>query len=159
MISQKQMFALVTQLAQAKNQQDIETSLKIYHPQVELITPSLNAKGVGCEKARQQLELFFNVFPDYTVRLDQHAFNDNLMLAFGSVSLTPTIAPPITQKQFEKVTVPVFIEFHFKDGKISKEVFNLDYGHIFKKSGLTKQELYMANQLFINSKKAQSAHA
>ena len=159
MISQSKMLTLVTDLALAKSQQDIETALDIYHPQVELITPSLNAKGMGTEQARQQLELFFNVFPDYTVSLDQHAFNDNLMLAFGTVSVTPTIAPAITQKQFEKVIVPVFIEFHFKDGKISKEVFNLDYGHIFKKSGLTKQELYMANQLFINSKKAQSAHA
>lgn len=156
MISHKQMFALATELTQAKNQQDIETSLEIYHQQVELITPSLNAKGIGCEKARQQLELFFNVFPDYEVSLDQHAFNDNLMLAFGTVSVTPTIAPSITQQQFEKISVPVFIEFHFKDNKISKEVFNLDYEQVFKKSGLSKQELYMTNQLFINSKKAKA---
>lgn len=159
MIRHAKMYALVNQLADVKSRQDINGALDIYHPQVQLITPSLNAQSVGAEQARQQLEIFFNVFPDYSVTLHEHAFNDNLMLATGEVTLTPTLTPPISQKQFPTVTVPVFIEFHFKDEKIVKEVFNLDIEHIFKKSGLTAQELYINNQQFINAKKAQASHA
>ena len=154
-----QMLEQVTALAQAKNQQDIESSLGIYHQDAELITPSLNAHGIGAAQVRQQLELFFNVFPDYKVTLEQHAFNGNLLLATGQVTVTPTLSPAISNKPLPTVTVPVFIEFHFKDGKITKEVFHLDIEHIYKKSGLTKQSLYMNNQLFINTKKAGLHHA
>ena len=154
MITYTDMQALVAKLAQAKNQQNITAALEIYHPQIELITPSLNVQGVGQYQARQQLEVFFNVFPDYAVTLEQHAFNENLMLATGQVTLTPTLSRLFSEKTFPTVTVPVFIEFYFKDEKIIKEVFHLDIEHIFKKSGLTKQDLYMNSQQFINAKKA-----
>ncbi len=159
MITHTKMQALVNELARVKSEQNITAALDIYHPQVELITPSLNARGVGSQQARQQLEVFFNVFPDYAVTLSQHAFNDNLMLATGQVTVTPTLSPPLSKKTFPTVTVPVFIEFHFKDEKICKEVFHLEIEHIFKKSGLTNQDLYMNNQQFINAKRAQASHA
>ena len=159
MITNQKMQALVTQLAQLKSEQNIMAALEIYHPKIELITPSLNVRGVGHHEARQQLEIFFNVFPDYGVTLEEHAFNENLMLATGQVTVTPTLAPSVSKKIFPTVTVPVFIEFHFSADKICKEVFHFDIEHIFKKSGLRKQDLHLNNQYFINAKKKQATHA
>lgn len=100
---QSHMLHQVTALAHAKSRQNIEASLGIYHEDVELITPSLNAHGVGAARVRQQLEVFFNTFPDYQVTLEQHAFNDNLLLAMGQVTVTPTLSYAISHQPLPTV--------------------------------------------------------
>lgn len=47
----------------------------------------------------------------------------------------------IPEKDCPRIQLPVFIEFHFHEDRISKEVFFLDAGMVCKKSGVTPEEL------------------
>jgi len=142
MTNHSTMISLVANLAKVKSEQNITAALEIYHPEVELQSPGFGALAKGGKEVRQQLNLFFGLFPDYEVTLTQQALNDEVLLATGVVSITlnsPTKACP-------RIQVPVFMEFHFLDEKISKEVFFLDAGMVCRKSGVSVDELSSAIQ-------------
>jgi len=140
MSNEEKMLSLVSELAKVKSEQNILAALAIYHPEVELVSPSFNARAKGSEEVEQQLNVFFSLFPDYEVSLEQHAINGNVMLATGQAWVTLNIP----EKNCPRIQLPVFIEFHFHEDKISKEVFFLDAGMVCKKSEVTPEELLHA---------------
>jgi len=144
MINEAKMLSLVTELADVKSRQDIAAALAIYHPDIELISPSFNSDIKGGVDVGQQLAVFFKLFPDYEVSLDQYAANEKVMLATGQVSVTANIPG----KNCPRIQLPVFIEFHFHESRISKEVFYLDAGLVCKKSGITPEDLANATKTF-----------
>lgn len=142
-MNQAQMLALTCELASVKSQQDIQAALNIYHPDIELISPSFDSLSRGTAETEKNLQVFFALFPDYHVTLTEHACKGAMMLATGQVSLTPKIPG----YPCPKVTVPVFLELHFKDERIVKETFFLDAGLICKRAGITLDHLRAAAKL------------
>lgn len=136
MITEAKMLALTAELARVKSRQDTAAALDIYHPDIELVSPGFDAISHGRAEAAKSLTLFFTLFPDYRVTLIHHACNGPMMLASGEATLTPAIPGDPCQS----VTVPVFIEFHFRDKHISKETFSLDLGLICKKAGIAPHQ-------------------
>jgi len=153
MNNETDMLSLVTKLAKVKSEQNILAALAIYHPEIELASPSFNAIAKGSEEVELQLNVFFSLFPDYEVSLDQHAIRGNVMLATGQVWVTLNIP----DKDCPRIQLPVFIEFHFHEDRISKEIFFLDAGMVCKKSNVTPEELTQATLSFQAWKK-QIAH-
>ncbi len=139
-------LAIVNELAKAKSQQDIPAALAIYHTNAEMIAPSFNSSAKGTAEIERQLRVFFGLFPDYEVSLDQHAINGNILLGTGQVSLTLNIP----EKTCPRITLPVFIEFHLEQSRVAKEVFSLDTGMICRQSGVSPQELIQASKALLN---------
>ena len=148
MMTESKMLSLVSELARVKSEQDVVAALGIYHPDIEMLSPSFNAVAKGSEQVAQQLTVFFSLFPDYEVAIEQQAINENVLLATGQVCITPNIPG----KKCPRIQLPVFIEFHFRDNKISKEVFYLDAGLVCKKSGITADDLKNATRTFQQTK-------
>jgi len=149
------MQAIVARLAQVKSEQNIPAALDIYHPNAELISPSFQSTAEGSKQIQQQLEIFFRLFPDYEVSLDQQAINGHVMLASGQVRLTPQIP----DKVCPQIQLGVFIEFHFHQERISREIFHLDAGLICKKSAISIEELNRATQCIITQLKKEAHYA
>ena len=148
MMNKSKMISLVSELARVKSGQDTVAALAIYHPDIELVSPSFNALARGSEQVAQQLNVFFSLFPDYQVSIEQQAVNEDVLLATGQVWVTPHIPG----KQCPRIQLPVFIEFHFRENRISKEVFYLDAGMVCKKAGITAQDLANATRTFQSRK-------
>lgn len=140
MITEAEMLALISELARVKSQQNIAAALAIYHPDIELVAPSFESVSQGATAAEENMHVFFALFPDYCVTLVDYAYKGSMMLVMGEVSLTPQIP----RHRCPRVTVPVFIEFHFKDERIIKEIFFLDAGLICKRAGITPEQLRSA---------------
>ncbi len=92
MMNESKMLSLVSDLARVKSGQDVVAALGIYHPDIEMLSPSFNAIAKGSEQVAQQLTVFFSLFPDYEVAIEQQATNGNVLLATGQVWITPNIA-------------------------------------------------------------------
>ena len=150
MIDKSKMLSLVSELAKVKSEQDTLAALAIYHSEIELVSPSFNALATGSEQVEQQLKVFFSLFPDYEVSIEQQAVNEDVLLATGQVWVTPNIPG----KECSRIQLPVFIEFHFRDKRISKEVFYLDAGMVCKKAGITPQDLTNATRAILAEKTA-----
>jgi len=148
MINESKMLSLVSDLARVKSGQNVVAALGIYHPDIEMVSPSFNAVATGSEQVAQQLKVFFSLFPDYEVAIEQQAINGSVLLATGQVFITPNIPG----KTCPRIQLPVFIEFHFRDNKISKEVFYLDAGMVCKKAGITVDDLASATRTFQQTK-------
>jgi len=153
--NEERMLALVSRLAEVKSEQNILAALAIYHEDIELISPSFKSSAKGSIEAQQQLEIFFSLFPDYKVSLDQYAVNKQLMLATGQVSLSANIPG----KKCPSIILPVFIEFHFQAERIIKEVFHLDAGLICEQSGIKPDDLQQAISKFISWKQQVPTYA
>lgn len=140
MITKAKMRALTSELARVKSQQNITAALAIYHPDIELISPSFGSVSRGLAETEKNLHIFFTLFPDYYVTLANYACNGAMMLATGAVSLTPRVPG----HSCPRVTVPVFLEFWFEDERIIKETFFLDAGLICKHAGISPEQLRAA---------------
>lgn len=140
MITEAEMLALASELAGVKSRQDIAAALAIYHPDIELVSPSFESISQGAAEVQRSLQVFFTLFPDYRVSLVEHACKGAMMLATGQVSVTPQIPG----HSCPRVTVPVFLELHFEDKRIVKETFFLDAGLVCKRAGITPEQLRAA---------------
>lgn len=136
-ISIERMHVLVNQLAQAKSEQNIEAALRPYHQHIEIVAPSLDSVSNGKQAVRKGLIGFFKLLPDYQVKLSQFAYNHGVMLSSGTVTATPNTNNPAVKT----ATIPVCIEFHFKDDAISKEIFHLDMGLLCRKANISPSDL------------------
>lgn len=132
-----QMLTLAAELAKVKSEQNILAALAIYHPDAEMVAPSFGVVAKGSAEIEQQLNIFFSLFPDYSVELEQQAVNEKVMLATGQASVTLNIPG----KSCPRIQLPVFIEFQFHENRIVKEVFYLDVGMVCRMSGVTPAEL------------------
>ena len=140
MITEAQMLALSSELARVKSRQNVEAALAIYHPDIELVSPSFESVSRGVVEAEKNLRVFFALFPDYHVTLADYACKGPLLLATGEVSVTPRIPG----HPCPRVTVPVFLELWFEDERIIKETFFLDVRLICKRAGITPEQLQAA---------------
>lgn len=140
MITEAEMLALTSELARVKSRQNIAAALAIYHPDIELVSPSFESISRGAAEAEKNLHVFFALFPDYRVTLADYACKGPMMLATGEVSVTPRIPG----HPCPRVTVPVFLELRFEDERIIKETFFLDAGLICKRAGITPEQLRAA---------------
>lgn len=154
-MNESKMKALVSELARVKSEQNVLAALAIYHTEAELLSPSFGATAVGSEEIHTQLALFFRIFPNYQVTLEQYATKGSLMLA----SATATLSANIPGKTTPKIKLPVFLEFHFSEGRISKEVFHLDAGLICRRSGISEAEFNETIDTYLSLKKMEESHA
>lgn len=144
MNDETRMLALASELVKVKSEQNILAALSIYHPDAVLESPSFGAVARGSEEIELQLNIFFSLFPDYAVELEQYAIRGNVMLSTGKVSVTLNIP----DKSCPRIELPVFVEFQFQDNRIIKEVFFLDAGMVCRKSGVTPEELADATRSY-----------
>ena len=140
MITEVEMLALSYELARVKSEQNIPAALAIYHPDIELDSPSFASVSRGSAQVEKNLHIFFGLFPDSRVTLKQHAINGTVMLASGEVQITPHIL----HHPCPQISVPVFLELHFKEQRIHKETFFLDMGLICQKAGILPEQLTAA---------------
>lgn len=136
MLTETEMLAITTELARVKSRGDSVAALAIYHPEIELASPGFASVSRGRAEVGRSLAVFFALFPDYRVTLTNHACRGDMMLATAEVSFTPAI-PGVSCPH---LTVPVFIEFHFRDGLISREVFGLEMSVVCQRAGITEQQ-------------------
>lgn len=140
MHTEAEMLSLVDRLAKAKGEQNIAAALAVYHSEALMEAPGFAGLAKGHGEIDRQLKVFFSLIPDYRVELERHAFNDQVMLATGSVFATLNIRG----KKCPSICLPAFFEFHFTEQRISKEVFHLDVSLICRKSGVTIEDLFLA---------------
>lgn len=145
-MSYTSMKKCVDHLANLKCEQDVLGALAIYHPDARLISVGLDIEARGSVAIEQQLRIFFSLFPDYRVELNQVACNDHSLLATGRVRLTPTIPGRTCQA----IQQPCAFAFTFKDGKIFEETFFLDFGQVCQKSNISLAEFRNATNGYLS---------
>ena len=138
---------IVDTLAKVKSKQDIQAALEVYHPQAKLITVGLNAEAQGRLEIEQQLNVFYKLFPDYHVELSQVACNTQVLLATGNIYVTPTLP----NQQCKAVKQQASFSFEFKDNKIVKEVFYLDFSQLCNKAGISQKQLSNAMKFYLTA--------
>tara|TARA_R110002124_G_scaffold29084_3_gene101797 strand:- start:491 stop:949 length:459 start_codon:yes stop_codon:yes gene_type:complete len=135
------MQAIATALAIAKSRQDIDEAMRIYHPDIVLETPPFQAIGRGADEVRAQLGLFFQIFPDYEVVLENSAFAGDEMIGWGRIRVTLTGEFAGRTGNGTRAEVPVFIVFRFRDGRCIYESFNFDLASLCRQSGVPADAL------------------
>jgi predicted ester cyclase len=117
---------LVRAYGRAKSVQDVDAALAVCHPGFTIDTVPFGLASRDRTDTREQLALFFSVFPDYRVDTegivsgaDGAAWWGRISLTFGGEFLghAPTGA---------RAELPGFSIFEFRDGLISRERFMFD---------------------------------
>ncbi len=139
--SPSEMQAIATALAVAKSRQDIDEAMRIYHPGIVLETPPFQAVGRGTDEVRSQLDLFFQIFPDYEVVLENSAFAGEEMIGWGRIRVTLTGEFAGHKANGKRAEVPVFIVFRFRDGRCDYESFNFDLASLCRQCGVPAEAL------------------
>ena len=136
-MSKQEMIDCVAALAHAKSRQDIPTALEIYHPEIEMISPAFAAHACGRDETGRQLGYFFQLFPDYAVRISDYTQEADSLLAAGFVTVTPNTASGTGHR----AAVHATMSFEFKDNAISKEIFNIDLAEVAAQARIPLAEL------------------
>ncbi|MDO8289132.1 MAG: nuclear transport factor 2 family protein [Parvibaculum sp.] len=139
--SNTDMQTIATALAVAKSRQDIDEAMRIYHPDIVLETPPFGTVGRGADEVRAQLGIFFQIFPDYEVALENSAFAGEDMIGWGRIRVTLTGEFANRRGNGTRAEVPVFIVFRFRDGRCIYESFNFDLASLCRQSGLPAEAL------------------
>jgi predicted ester cyclase len=132
--------AIVRRLAQAKSRHDVTTAMAIYHPEVVLESPPLGTRYAG-DEVRGAVEGWFAFAPDYEVRVDGHGLDGETLCCWGEVSLTPAFTWGGAMPNGKRATVPVFMLFRFRDGRIVYESFHFDVAGVARQCGVDVSEL------------------
>lgn len=139
-----EMARIVDALAAAKSRQDVDAAMEIYHPHGVLEAPPLASRREGAAQIRTALEGFFSLFPDYAVALEGHAASGDTLIAWGAIHLTLTGTPSGQATNGRRATVPVFILFRFRGGRIVWESFNFDLASLCRQSGVSADAFFPA---------------
>lgn len=139
-MTQEQMLALVAQLARVKSQGDIEAALAIYHPEIELSWPALGSITRGTDAVRNGLERFFRVFPDYRISLTSSRMEGDVLMVGAQATLTPHVGAEAGRT----VSLPVLLAFHFSQGRVRKEVFELNVDQLLEQAGISLPDFVQA---------------
>ena len=127
---------VLDRLADAVSRQDIEGSLPFYHAEMVLDIPSFGRVYRGAGEMRKFLKLFFTVFPDYNVTLDNSWEKDGHILVLGKLSMTLTGEFEGHKSNGRRATVPVFMDFTFRDEATDHELFLFDVASICRVAGV-----------------------
>ncbi|WP_040793276.1 nuclear transport factor 2 family protein [Nocardia paucivorans] len=135
---------IVERLAQAKSRQDVAAAMEVYHPDGVLESPSLGGYYVGGE-IEGAVERWFEFAPDYEVRLDGHGLDGETLCCWGEIAFTPAFAFGGAAPNGNRVSVPVFILFRFRDGRVSWESFHFDVAGVARQCGVEASALVRAS--------------
>ena len=117
---------LVRLYAGAKSQQDVAAALAVCHEDFELESIGFGLAARGRKQSESHLELFFRIFPDYSVVLDGMAENDEVVSSWGRARLRfggEMFGIQPTQRRAE---LPVACVFDFEGGLLRRERFYFD---------------------------------
>jgi predicted ester cyclase len=131
------MFALAQALAAAKSRHDLAAAMRLFHPDMLLETPAFGTKARGLADNEAVLARFFVSFPDYDVVLDGHAGNGEALICWGTARMTMTGSRFGVTPNGKRSTLPVVIQFVFKDGLIAGERFIFDLSELCAQSGVS----------------------
>ncbi|WP_218574599.1 ester cyclase [Reyranella sp. CPCC 100927] len=131
-----EMIRIANALATAKSRQDIEAAMDVYHPDGVLEAPPLGSRRAGATQIRAALKGFFSLFPDYSVTLDDQAVSGDTLIAWGTIHLTLSGNPGGQTPNGARASVPVFILFRFRDGRVIWESFNFDLASLCRQCGV-----------------------
>lgn len=157
----------VESLAAAKTKKDVRLSCKHYHPDIELLTPSLKGFANGIEETAEQLKVFFLLFPQYQVTIKHELYDETaqqtLMSGEVKIALDDFQVHKIKQRNKDEsdkasdvhsssqidshsvhspLTIPAFFEFEFENQLIKREVFHLDLATICGHYNLSLNEFF-----------------
>ena len=131
------MFELAQALAVAKSRQDVPAALTLFHPDMVLESPAFGTRAHGLTENVKALTRFFRAFPDYQVDLHGHASNGDTLICWGTAQLTMTGDRFGVIPNGRRATLPVIIQFAFKDDLIAKERFFFDLSALCAQSGVS----------------------
>jgi predicted ester cyclase len=131
------MFALAQALAVAKGRQDLPAAMKLLHPDMLLETPAFGTSARGIAENEATLKRFFTSFPDYDVVLDGYASNGDALICWGTARMTMTGGRFGVTPNGRRASLPVVIQFAFKDGLIAGERFIFDLSELCAQSGVS----------------------
>lgn len=140
----KEAVEIVERLAQAKNRQDITAAVGVYHPDAVLESPSLGSHYVGAE-VEGAVTAWFGFAPDYEVRLDGSALDGDTLCCWGEIAFTPAHTFGRAVPNGNRVSVPVFILFRFRDGHVIWESFHFDVAGVARQCGVDATALVRAS--------------
>lgn len=126
---------IVERLAQAKSRQDVAATMAVYHPDGVLESPSLGSRYAGTE-IEGAITGWFAFAPDYKVRLDGHGLDGETLCCWGEIAFTPAFTAGGAVPNGNRVSVPVFILFRFRDGRVSWESFHFDVAGVARQCGV-----------------------
>jgi predicted ester cyclase len=130
------MFELAQALAIAKSRRDVPAALALMHPEMELES-SFGTRARGIAENESALISFFQSFPDYEVSLDGHAGAGDVLVCWGVARMTMTGDRFGVVPSGKRSELPVFIQFSFTQGRISKERFFFDLSVLCAQSGVS----------------------
>jgi predicted ester cyclase len=136
-MDRKRMFELAQQLAVAKSRQDVPAALKVLHEEMLLEAPAFGTSARGLAENERTLTRFFKTFPDYDVVLEGHAATDDTLVCWGRVRMTMTGDRFGVVPNGRRAELPVFIQFAFKDDRITHERFAFDLAELCAQSGVS----------------------
>lgn len=139
-----QAVGIVERLARAKSRQDVAAAMAIYHPEGVLESPCLGTRYVGPD-IEGAIAGWFAFAPDYEVQLDGHGLDNGTLCSWGRASFTPAFTTNGALPNGQRASVPVFILFQFKDGRICWESFHFDVAAVARQCGVEASALVRAS--------------
>jgi len=133
--------ATVHRYAQAKSRADVEAALFECTDDFVLNTIPFRSTARGADEARDQLGLFFAIFPDYDVTIAGELASAHVVSCWGNASATMqgAIGPiAATGRRFD---VPFSCVFPIRDAKIARENFHFDLATMAAQLGIEINEL------------------
>lgn len=134
------MYALASDLGEAKNCQNVEEALKFLHEDIVLYSYAWGAIANGIEENRRVLTNFFDSYPDYNISFNGYVADEETFVGWGTVRMT--MAPHAGDAfgmtpNGQRITIPATIRMSFKDGLIATEHFICDLAQIAVQSGIS----------------------
>ena len=136
-----EMCSIVNALAEAKNRQDVEAALAVYHTDAILESPPFRARRAGTEQLRVGLNSFFEMVPDYAVELPHLVADGDTLCGWGAISFTLSHTFNDAIPNGRRVSTPVFILSRFKERRVIWESFHFDLSDVAEQSGVPTESL------------------
>jgi predicted ester cyclase len=133
----ERMFELAQALATAKSRQDVPAAMMLFDCDMLLETPAFGTRARGLAENEAALKRFFTSFPDYSVALHGHASNGDTLICWGTVRMTMTGDGFGGTPNGRRAELPVFIQFTFKNDRITGERFFFDLAALCAQSGVS----------------------
>ncbi|RIT49501.1 nuclear transport factor 2 family protein [Mycobacteroides abscessus] len=131
---------IIDRLARAKSAQNIDAAMEIYHPDAVLESPPLGTHYVG-EQVRGAIAGWFAFAPDYQVEIAGNALDQETLCSWGTITFTPAFTAGGQVPNGKKVSVPAFMLFQFRGGRVSWESFHFDIASTAQQCGVNATAL------------------
>lgn len=132
----KHLQALVEGYARAKCRADVDGALAFCHPDFRLETVSFALAARDRAEAALHLHAFFQVFPDYGVRLEAMTFAPRAVGCWGTATMTMRGDLPSAPATGRTARLPFFSAFAAADGLLLEERFFFDLATLCEQLGL-----------------------